>query len=299
MKTWGHLHFTFLICLVMPTGGSALEMRNGKPPSASISTHMEKIADKMEDSEIRVSRNGKMRAWISFPTERYDHAVLGDGIEGGGVTVEFENGTRLTFKLPKNSVFEDRYPRWADLDGDGAEEIFLVRSYIDRGAALVVLEIDQKGIRIGAETPPIGLSHRWLNPIGAGDLDGDGFLEIAYVETPHIGGKLRVFRYKDATLTQIASLSGFSNHAMGTRQLQLAMMLDMNGDGKNEIFVPGADRRVLRVVSLQEGSLKVDDQFIHPAPISTNFISSDLDDDGDLDLKYGLSNGQWVEWLLP
>jgi hypothetical protein len=35
---------------------------------------------------------------------------------------------------------------------------------------------------------------RRLNPVGFGDFDGDGAMEVAYVQTPHIGGILIVMR---------------------------------------------------------------------------------------------------------
>ena len=42
----------------------------------------------------------------------------------------------------------------------------LVRSYIHGGAALTVLGRGADGgLTILSETPPIGLAHRWLNPV--------------------------------------------------------------------------------------------------------------------------------------
>jgi hypothetical protein len=39
--------------------------------------------------------------------------------------------------LPEDSAFEDRQPRLADLDGDGRDEIVLVRSRRSKPASLL------------------------------------------------------------------------------------------------------------------------------------------------------------------
>ncbi len=69
-----------------------------------------------------------------------------------------------------------------------------------------------------AAGPFIGRSNRWLAPpIGIGDLDGDGVVEIAYIDRPpHLAKTLRVFRLDPAgALTEVAQMAGFSNHRIG------------------------------------------------------------------------------------
>ena len=87
--------------------------------------------------------------------------------------------------LSANSVFEDRKPRLADLDGDGTDEIIVVRSYLDRGAALSIVKLKAEGLEIVAETPAIGRANRWLNPAGiavlvitSGEIDSPLFMVI-------------------------------------------------------------------------------------------------------------------------
>ncbi|MFK7868520.1 MAG: FG-GAP repeat domain-containing protein [Roseobacter sp.] len=145
------------------------------------------------------------------PTERYAHAVLGDAIEYGALEVVRSSGAVVRHRLPETSVFEDTSPRLVDLDQDGAPEVIAVESSQTEGARLVVYGVDG---RIAA-TPYIGTRFRWLAPVGAADLDGDGAVEIAYVDRPHLAKTLRVWRFENRTLTQVTSFGGVTNHRIG------------------------------------------------------------------------------------
>ena len=154
-------------------------------------------------------------AWVHDPARAvYGHAVLGDTPEWHGLSVTTAGGVK-TLWLPEDHVFEDLAPRVVQIDDDPAWEVVVVESRFDAGAALAVYEIAQDGPRLEARTPWIGRRVRWLAPAGIADLDGDGRVEIAYVETPHIGGTLRVWRLEDGALRQIASTWGYSNHRIG------------------------------------------------------------------------------------
>ena len=150
-------------------------------------------------------------ARYTAPTDRYDHGVLGDAIEWGALELTLVSGRTLTFTLPQDHVFEDLAPRVVDLDGDGAPELIVVEADMARGAALAVYGGSGKI----TETPHIGTRHRWLAPIGAADFDGDGHIEIAYVDRPHLAKTVRLWRYRDGGLEPLASLPGYSNHRIG------------------------------------------------------------------------------------
>src|SRR5690606_28377321 len=109
------------------------------------------------------------------PTTRYDHGVLGDAVEWGTLVLRTDRVTRRIV-LPPDRVFEDLTPRLADLDGDGAPEVITVETDLTLGARLAIY--GESGLI--AATPFIGRPHRWLAPLGAADLDGDGRVEIAY-----------------------------------------------------------------------------------------------------------------------
>nr|WP_283426851.1 VCBS repeat-containing protein [Shimia sagamensis] len=150
-------------------------------------------------------------ARYSAPTTRYAHGVLGDAIEYGTLELTLIDGKRLALSLPQDRVFEDIAPRLVDMDGDGAPEVIVVESSQTGGARLVIY--DESGLR--AATPHIGQRNRWLAPIGVADLDGDGFIEVAYIDRPHLAKTLRVWRFQDNKLTQVASETGLTNHRIG------------------------------------------------------------------------------------
>ena len=146
-----------------------------------------------------------------MPTDRYDHAVLGDAMEWGGLDLTTASGQVLRVTLPESRVFEDVTTRLADLDGDGDREVIVVETDIARGAMLAVY--DASG-RVAA-TAPFGETHRWLAPAGIADLDGDGRIEIAYVDRPHLARELVVMRLEGAELIELARLAGLTNHRIG------------------------------------------------------------------------------------
>ncbi|EAQ04208.1 hypothetical protein OB2597_08699 [Pseudooceanicola batsensis HTCC2597] len=145
------------------------------------------------------------------PTDRYDHGVLGDAIEHATLVLTFGNGSEERYTLPETMVFEDTAPRLADVTGDGRPEVIVVESSLSSGARLAVYAA---GGRLVA-TPHIGRRNRWLAPVGAADLDGDGAIEIAYVDRPHLIQTLRIVRLEGGALVEIAALRGVTNHRIG------------------------------------------------------------------------------------
>lgn len=209
----------------------------------------EKAPSGLPDGLIARANSGNVRqAWYAAPTTRYGHGIMGDAIEAGRLIVRDAAGSQYGFVLPRRFVFEDRYPRLADLDGDGTSEIITILTDSRAGAAIAIYALINGRIQKVAQTPHIGTPNRWRNVAGIADYDGDGQLEIAEVVTPHIGGRLNIWRYTGGGMRRLKSASGFSNHFIGSRDLELSASTDMNDNGIPDIALPNASRIALRLM---------------------------------------------------
>jgi hypothetical protein len=216
-----------------------------------------KLDNALPDGRVVSGDRDVARAWLAEPTTRYDHGILGDKIEAGSLVIETRDGKIHTLRLKTNAVFEDLEPRLADLDGDGHDEIIVVKSYLKRGSALAVVALRKGRYEIVAETPPLGGPHRWLNPAGIADFTGDGKTDIALVRQPHVVGELELWTYADGRLYKAATLSDAANHILGTRALHLSAVADFDGDGIMDIALPSLDRSHLRIVSFAPRARKI------------------------------------------
>lgn len=213
------------------------------------------------------SRHGGMTAYLTGPTGRYAHGVLGDAIEAGGFAVERASRPTLRYALGQDAVFEDRRVRLVDLDGDGRVEALVIKSYLARGAAIAAFALDDQGIVARAESPAIGQPNRWLNIVGVAAFLGDGKPVIAAVVTPHLAGSLRFYQLRGAEIVEIARLDGFTNHIIGERDLDLGRVGKLEGDARPSVVIPTRDRRTLVVIGLRDGTARILAEVSSPGPI--------------------------------
>ena len=188
-------------------------------------------------------------AWYGGPTGRYAHGVLGDRIEAGALVVDGGAGSPRTVRLPETDVFEDLTPRVVDLDGDGVNEIVTIRSSVSEGGSIAVYQLRGDGLELLGRTPSIGQPNRWMNVAAIEDFDGDGVLDLAIVETPHIGGILKLWsggEMLQGRATLLARQSGVSNHAIGSRELDLSE--PVRRDGELLLAIPDVGRDRLRLL---------------------------------------------------
>jgi hypothetical protein len=205
------------------------------------------------------------RAWLAEPTRRYAHAVLGDAVEAGSLASERRDGKRARLRLGPDAVFEDIAPRIARLDG--VERIVVIKSYLDRGSALAI--VDAASAKIIGETPPIGRPHAWLNPAGIADFDGDGATDIALVRQPHVVGTLELWSWRGGRLSKNAEIVDTSNHVIGSRALGMSATADFNGDGRADLALPSLDRRALRLIAFTPAPTELA-RVPLPARVATN-----------------------------
>jgi len=248
----------------------------------------------LPDGDATSTPDGSLAAWLTGPTGIDRHDILGDAIEATGFRVVRSDGTSSDYGLDDDAVFEDRRVRLVDVTGDGEDELIVVRSDLDRGAALAIYRLTEQGVEQLGATLPIDQAHRWLNPAAVADFDGDGRVEIAYVETPHIGGVLTFLGLGVGGLSVEASAFGFSNHAIGNRVLDMAAVIDWNADGVAAMALPDSSRRQLQVVTIANGAITGLAVIAHQVPIVTAIVATDFDGDGDAELVYGLEDGRLV-----
>jgi hypothetical protein len=223
---------------------------------------------------LPVSAESIVDARFLEPTSRYAHGVLGDAIEWGvleivtkpfdqqlGATDAVLGQTQWTYRLPLDHVFEDVAPRLADVTGDGIPEVVVVETDVAQGAALAIYGIGGKI----TETPHIGTSNRWLAPIGAADLDGDGHIEIAYVDRPHLAKTIRVWRFRNGNLEPVSDLPGFTNHRIGERDIAGGMR---TCGGKTEMIVATANWANVVAIRMEGETFKARNMGPHKGRVS-------------------------------
>ena len=253
-----------------------------------------RFPDMLPDGEIVEGGGSVRRVWLIGPTTRYGHGILGDAIEAAGLALETRRGRRLEFRLPDDSVFEDRRVRLVRLKPGGPERLLAIRSRVGQGAALSLFAVGRDKITLLAESAPFGRSNRWLNVVGVADFDGDGRREIAAVLTPHIGGTLTLYEKKGRRLVVKLRARGFSNHAIGSRNLDLSALLDANGDGVTDLAVPDDSRETLRIVTFAGGRFRELMAVPNRAEIIAGIVKTALPPGGRAVLIYALENRKVV-----
>jgi hypothetical protein len=233
---------------------------------------------------------------LTDATARYGHGVLGDGLEAASITlVETEPALRvaLTIPLSGEQVVEGIAPIWADLDGDGAREIIVTVSDVEQGARLVVF--GGAGQRLAAGQA-IGQGYRWRHQLAVAPFGPKGEMELVDVLTPHIGGVVEFFQWDGTSLNPRARVPGFSSHLIGSRNLDMAVAGDLDGDGRVELAVPSQGLTNLGGIRRTDDGAEVAWTVPVGGRISTNLAAVALPD-GSAVVGVGREDGVLRLWL--
>lgn len=266
--------------------------------------------------DARLIKDEKERVLLlTGPTTRYRHGVLGDAIEATGLMlIETMPVPRVvrTMRVSKDLVIEGIAPIWSDVTGDGAPDVVVTVSDHRRGARIVVFDTDGGII---AEGPAIGQGFRWRHQLAVAPFGPRGELEVAAVRTPHIGGVVEFYRIDGTILRIVAEVeghehvemtaaadfvvtpsAGYGSHALGSRNLDMAIAGDLDGDGRIELLVPTHTRTALAAVRRVPGDARVVWSVRIGGQLSTN-LAAVAGPDGGLILGAGHEKRTLRLWL--
>lgn len=203
--------------------------------------------DALPDARLLLDERGRLLL-LTKPTTSYDHGVLGDAVEASGIAlIETRPEPRISLKIdiPPPAVVEGMAPIWADITGDDRREIIVTQSSQTDGAQILLF--DENGERL-ASGLPIGQGYRWRNQLAVAPTGPNGELELVDVLTPHIGGAVEFFQLSGNELTVLAQFPGYTSHVIGSRNLDMALTGDFDGDQRIEVLLPDQSRTALGAV---------------------------------------------------
>ncbi len=273
-----------------------LRLRGGPADLEAVERGRDAIPD------ARMAASGALTATLTGQSSAYPHAALGSAIHADTVTIAERRPVQpgadpkpvpiVTSRIAAGpgAVFEDREPRLM-VGPDGTPVVVVVKSYLDRGSALVILARRREAWKIAAETPPLGQSQTWLNPAAIGAFDDGLDIQVAIVARPHQDGVIQVWTYDGAALTLTREKAGYSNHAFGSRAQTLAATLDI-GEPKPGLAIPTLDRGAVAILSLR-GRIAELKRIPLPGRAATGLAR--LGEGADTHLLVGLEDGRIVD----
>ncbi|MEM9278059.1 MAG: VCBS repeat-containing protein [Pseudomonadota bacterium] len=266
------------------------EITDGSVPLEIVPDERAIAENGLPDGRVTTGTGDIAEAWYSEPTTRYGHAVLGDGVEAGALKVRTNRGEVYTFRLPSTEVFEDIAPRLADLDRDGRTEVITILSSQFEGASVAIFHLNGNAFIKIAQTPFIGTSNRWLNIAEIDNFGGNRRPDIAIVVTPHLAGILQFYRFRNDRLVRIAGAAGFSNHFIGSNELRLSAVADVNNNGIPDLIIPSLARDQLVIVGIRGSQFAELERIEMPARIDSAILVRETD--GQQEFVVGLDNGK-------
>lgn len=202
----------------------------------------------LPDARILMDENKRLLI-LTQPTNRYDHGVLGDGVEASSITLlETQPELRIIREIPIEApdVIEGISPIWADIDNDGVRDIIVTLSNNQSGARIAAFLEDGTLL---AESPALQIGYRWRHQIAVAAFGRNTQPILVSIRTPHIGGVIEFFEFNHGKLEIVREAAGFSSHAIGSRNLDAAIAGDFNNDGVSELLAPDQTHSNLGVIA--------------------------------------------------
>lgn len=252
------------------------------------------------DARLVMNSIGQVALYANATDQRYVHGIMGDQVEAATLLVlearEGQIQILARIDLPGEDVYEGIAPFWADIDGDGIEDLVTTVSNSSLGARLRAYIWDGASIRQAIDGPPIGRGNRWRHQLTAGPFAVDGAIEIVDVRTPHLEPEMEFFRLGDGGLELAAVLPGVTTHAIDSRNLDQTAAGDFNGDGLPEVLALDMTRSAIVAIQRNESGANELWRLDAGGVIVSNFAPVELLD-GRLALAVGTNNERLRVWL--
>ncbi|HIM62077.1 MAG TPA: hypothetical protein EYM42_04995 [Dehalococcoidia bacterium] len=252
--------------------------------------------DALPDARLLVDEQERVLL-LTKPSSRYPHGIAGDRLEATEITLlethpSLKAVTRIS--IPGQRVVEGISPIWADLNGDGRREIIVTISDSEQGTQVVVYS--ESGNQLAAG-PAVGRGNRWRHQIAVAPFGVNGELELAEVLTPHIGGIAGFYRLDGESLNLVAQQAGVTSHTIGSRNLDMGIAGDLDGDGQPELVVFDQSFTDLTAMRRTADGIEIAWQTPVGGKAATNLASVNLD--GGISLGVGRDDGVLRIWLAP
>ena len=252
--------------------------------------------DALPDARLLVDDRQRVLL-LTKPSTRYPHGIAGDQLEATEITLlETVPSLRVvtSIVIPGQRVVEGISPIWADLNGDGQREIMVTQSDAQQGAQVVVYS--ESGERLAAG-PPVGRGNRWRHQLAVAPFGSNGELELAEVLTPHIGGIAGFYRLNRDSLDLVVQQGGVTSHPLGTRNLDMGLAGDLDGDGQPELVV--FNQPFTQIVALRRTADGIETAWETPVggKAATNLAA--VDSGGRIVLGVGREDRVLRIWLTP
>lgn len=282
----------FEVLYIDRSGNLVLSREEGPVASLSIGA--------AADARLVMNRVGQVALYANYTDQRYVHGIMGDDLEAATLLVlevrDSQIGLLARVDLPGEQVYEGIAPFWADVDGDGREDLLTTVADSSQGARLRVYLWDGKGIVQAVDGAAVGAGNRWRHQLSAGPFGPAGEIEVVDVLTPHIGGILQFSRLVDGAMVLHGQYADVTSHRLGSRNLDQAAAGDFNGDGQPEVLLMDEARENVVAVQHEQDGARAIWRLAAGAEITSNFAPVELLD-GGLALAVGSADGRLRIWM--
>jgi len=176
----------------------------------------------------------------------------------------------VTVTLDPPAAFEGLFPLVADLGGDPV--VVTTVATPDDGARIRAYTPDGTELATGPVYGP-----GWRHQLCAAPLAPDGTTELAVVRKPHVDRTLEYYRLTDDGLEIRATRTGYATHTYGSRNVDQALAVDVDADGRTELLVPTTARTSLAAVRRVPGGTEAAGSLSLDAPLTTNVVGVEVD----------------------